>query len=95
MCAGPSLDKNIQELKKIQGRALIIVVDAALRAVMRAGIHPDLVCTVDPNPPERFFTDLDLCGLTWCCENASKPEIIRKYGERVYYFGYFEKAGIR
>lgn len=92
VCAGPSLDKNIQELKKIQGRALIIVVDAALRAVMRAGIHPDLVCTVDPNPPERFFTDLDLCGLTWCCENASKPEIIRKYGERVYYFGYFEKG---
>ena len=92
VCAGPSLDKNIQELKKIQGRALIIVVDAALRAVMRAGIHPDLVCTVDPNPPERFFTDLDLRGLTWCCENASKPEIIRKYGERVYYFGYFEKG---
>ena len=92
VCAGPSLDKNIQELKKIQGRALIIVVDAALRAVLRAGIHPDLVCTVDPNPPERFFTDLDLCGLTWCCENASKPEIIRKYGERVYYFGYFEKG---
>lgn len=92
VCAGPSLDKNIQELKKIQGKALIIVVDAALRAVMRAGIHPDLVCTVDPNPPERFFTDLDLCGLTWCCENASKPEIIRKYGERVYYFGYFEKG---
>ena len=92
VCAGPSLDKNIQELKKIQGRALIIVVDAALRAVMRAGIHPDLVCTVDPNPPERFFTDLDLSGLTWCCENASKPEIIRKYGERVYYFGYFEKG---
>ena len=92
VCAGPSLDKNIQELKKIQGRALIIVVDAALRAVLRAGIHPDLVCTVDPNPPERFFTDLDLCGLTWCCENASKPKIIRKYGERVYYFGYFEKG---
>ena len=92
VCAGPSLDKNIQELKKIQGKALIIVVDAALRAVMRAGIHPDLVCTVDPNPPERFFTDLDLRGLTWCCENASKPEIIQKYGERVYYFGYFEKG---
>lgn len=92
VCAGPSLDKNIQELKKIQGRALIIVVDAALRAVLRAGIHPDLVCTVDPNPPERFFTDLDLRGLTWCCENASKPEIIQKYGERVYYFGYFEKG---
>lgn len=92
VCAGPSLDKNIQELKKIQGKALIIVVDAALRAVLRAGIHPDLVCTVDPNPPERFFTDLDLRGLTWCCENASKPEIIRKYGERVYYFGYFEKG---
>lgn len=92
VCAGPSLDKNIKELKKVQGRALIIVVDAALRAVMREGIHPDLVCTVDPNPPERFFSNMDLTDVTWCCENASKPEIIRQYGRRVYYFGYFEKG---
>ena len=29
--AGPSLDKNISELKKAQGKAFIVVVDAALR----------------------------------------------------------------
>lgn len=92
VCAGPSLDKNIKELKKAQGKSLIIVVDAALRAVVREGIHPDLVCTVDPNPPERFFSDMDLTDVIWCCENASKPEIIRQYGRRVYYFGYFEKG---
>ena len=40
--AGPSLDKNISELKKAQGKAFIVVVDAALRTVLRAGVRPDL-----------------------------------------------------
>lgn len=46
--AGPSLDKNIHLLKEAKGKALIIVVDAAMRSVVRAGVQPDLVVSVDP-----------------------------------------------
>ena len=53
--AGPSLDKNVKELRKAQGKAFIIVVDAALRTVLQAGVQPDIVCTIDPESPERFF----------------------------------------
>ena len=49
--AGPSLDKNIRQLKQIQGKAFTIVVDAALRTALKAGIRPDLVCTVDARVP--------------------------------------------
>lgn len=91
VAAGPSLDKNIKELKRAEGKALIIVVDAALRAVIREGIKPDLVCTVDPNPPERFFTDMDLSDIIWCCEYAAKPSVIEQYGKQIYYFGFFER----
>lgn len=53
--AGPSLDKNVKELRKAQGKAFIIVVDAALRTVLQAGVQPDIVCTIDPESPERFL----------------------------------------
>jgi hypothetical protein len=90
--AGPSLDKNIKELKKAEGKALIIVVDAALRAVVKAGIHPDIVCTVDAKTPERFFTGMELSDMVWCCDCLTKPAILEQYGRRVYYFGFFEKS---
>jgi hypothetical protein len=89
--AGPSLDKNIKELKKAEGKALIIVVDAALRAVVKAGIHPDLVCTVDAKTPERFFTGMELRDIVWCCDSLTNPAILKQYGKRIYYFGVFEK----
>ena len=37
VAAGPSLNKNVQELKQAKGKALILVVDAALRAVVNTG----------------------------------------------------------
>ena len=67
--AGPSLDKNVHLLKKIQGKALIITVDASIRAVIQAGVRPDILCTIDPNSPERFFSDLDLTDIYWACNS--------------------------
>lgn len=55
VAAGPSLNKNVQELKRAKGKALILVVDAALRAVVNAGITPDLGITIDARVPERFL----------------------------------------
>ncbi len=87
--AGPSLDKNIHELKKAQGKAFIIVVDAALRSVIKAGIRPDMVYTVDYKAPDYFFQDIDLSGLIWMCERLSKPWIVEQADQKVFYSGYF------
>lgn len=89
--AGPSLDKNIQELKKVEGKALIIVVDAALRTVINAGIKPDIVCTVDPNVPERFFEHMDLSEVNWCCNNWSRVIEFEQRCKNIYYFGIFSR----
>jgi len=53
--AGPSLDKNILELKNAKGKAFIIAVDAALGALNKAGIVPDFAVTVDPNKHLELF----------------------------------------
>ena len=84
--AGPSLDKNIQEVKKAEDRAFIFVVDAALRTVIREGIRPDLVCTVDPKTPERFFETVGDQEFLWMASYWTNPLPIQKYGRKVFYY---------
>lgn len=47
VAAGPSLNKNIQELKKAKGRAFILAVDTAIKPLLDAGILPDMFAIVD------------------------------------------------
>lgn len=51
VAAGPSLNKNIQELKKAKGKALIIAVDTAIKPLLAAGIIPDMFTIVDGKKP--------------------------------------------
>lgn len=46
--AGPSLSKNIDQLKDLKGRAVIIAVDTSLKPLLKEGIEPDFICTGDP-----------------------------------------------
>ena len=89
--AGPSLDKNIHELKKAQGKAFIIAVDASIRTVLQAGVRPDLLCSIDPNSPERFFTGLDTKEIFWACNQLSNPTLLKKYAKHILYYGSFGK----
>lgn len=86
VAAGPSLDKNIKELKKAEGRAVLFVVDAALKSVIQEGIVPDFVCTADPKAPERFFETVGEREFLWCCCGWSNPFPIRTYGKKVFYY---------
>lgn len=47
VAAGPSLDKNVEELKAAKNRALIIAVDSSLRVLLKHDIMPDLVVSID------------------------------------------------
>ena len=50
VAAGPSLEKEIEHLRKMESRALIIAGGSAVNALLQAGIVPHLAATVDPNP---------------------------------------------
>lgn len=45
--AGPSLNKNVSLLKEVQGKGLIISVDTALKVLVKEGITPDFVVSLD------------------------------------------------
>ncbi len=53
--AGPSLDKNIDDLKLAKGKAFIIACDTALKPLISHGIIPDLFVVVDPKKPLELF----------------------------------------
>jgi len=57
VAAGPSLEKNVQVLKKMKGKALIIAVDTALRYLVSEGVYPDVAVAADPHKPLQLFQD--------------------------------------
>lgn len=55
VAAGPSLNKNVDELKKAKGKALIIAVDRSVSTLQKHGIEPDLLATVDAKKSPKFL----------------------------------------
>ena len=47
VAAGPSLNKNVDKLTEVQDRALIACTDRAVGALVKHGIRPHLIVTVD------------------------------------------------
>ncbi len=84
--AGPSLDKNISELKKAEGKAFIIAADTALKSVLNAGVTPDLVMTVDPHKPAYLFAHSKMIHLPMVvCPQSNKELWGIHYGKRFYF----------
>ena len=46
--AGPSLDRNVAQLRGLEGKVVIIAINQVVRGLRRAGVKPDIVVTVDP-----------------------------------------------
>ena len=57
VASGPSLDKNIEELKRAKGKSLIIAADSAIKALLAHDIIPDLYVTIDGNKMRAHFAD--------------------------------------
>lgn len=53
--AGPSLNKNVDVLKKIKGHALIMSSDRALNVLDAHGIEPDVVLSAEPVKDPSFL----------------------------------------
>ena len=84
--AGPSLDKNIEDIKLAVGKAFVIVVDTALKPVLKRGIVPDITITVDPHKPLTVI-DLELAtGIPIVACNDGNYRLIEKMKNKIFYF---------
>ncbi|MCF7958587.1 MAG: DUF115 domain-containing protein, partial [Phycisphaerae bacterium] len=58
--AGPSLQRNIDTLKAIRDNVVVIAVQTTLKPLLKKGIVPDFVTSLDYHEiSKRFFDDLD------------------------------------
>ena len=73
--AGPSLDKNIQLLKSNRENYFLIAVATALKPLLKNGIEPDVVFSIDPD--ELTISSFDFVagsGKAWLVYNAAVPK---------------------
>jgi hypothetical protein len=84
--AGPSLDKNIEDIKLANGNVFILAVDTALRPLLRHGIKPDLVITVDRKKDAMLFAHTDFENLPlMVCVTANRKIWSMHKGKRFYF----------
>lgn len=88
VAAGPSLDANLESLRRVVDRALLIAVDTALRPLLAAGISPHLVVAVDPQEVNgRHMMDLpDTSGTGLVAEGSIDTGALSGFRGRTFVF---------
>ncbi len=86
VAAGPSLDKNIEELKRAKGHCLIFAVDTAMKYLLAHDIMPDLGITIEPIKPMANYEDPRCFVVPHVFDCESNPEIVSKNTARKFIY---------
>ena len=81
--AGPSLNKNIDQLKKVGNKACILCLDTAYLILKEKGIRPHIVCTLDAGKKIEVFGDMEKWDIPLGVIANARPEIIEKTSSSV------------
>lgn len=86
--AGPSLDRNLPDLRQAADRALLIAVDTALRPLLAADIRPHIVVAVDPSEDNaRHLLGLPAVGdIHFVAEASLDPRVFASFAGRTFAF---------
>lgn len=85
--AGPSLNKNIKELKKAKNRAFIVAVDTAVKPLVNAGIIPDLYVVVDGLKPIELFDFEEARQIPMMPSITSARRVLDNHtGKKIFFF---------
>ncbi len=83
--AGPSLDKNIDDLKRAEGKAFILAVDSAARALENHHINYNAVTTGDAEKEYSVFEDDRTRTKPLIAEISSNYKIIENWKGRLFF----------
>mgnify|MGYP000861810637 CR=1 FL=1 len=85
VAAGPSVEKNIEYLKKAKGKAVIIAVDRILDYLLDNDIKPDFIVTLDPTKDVKYFSSRDDITIPLICYMEANNDILKKHkGEKIF-----------
>lgn len=87
VAAGPSLDLNIENLKKLQDKFKIFCVGSALRTLIKNDIIPYMICIIDcKKDVYRQFEGLENLNCPLCFLNTASKSAISNYNGPKYMF---------
>ncbi|GAX88903.1 motility associated factor glycosyltransferase family protein [Effusibacillus lacus] len=90
--AGPSLDKNIQLLREIDDKALIICAGSTIRSFAKHDILPHIVVTIDGGEVNaQHFRSLSIKDYHLFFSGSCHPEIPTNHKGPAWYFQNWEK----
>ncbi len=85
--AGPSLNKNIMDLKKAVGKACIIATDTAMKPLLNAGIYPNLFMIIDGLKPGLLFEHKELSKVPMVTMTGVSIEPMQYHkGKKFFYY---------
>jgi hypothetical protein len=91
--AGPSLEKNIDQLADLKDKAVIIGVDTSLRPLLNAGIEPHLICTGDPQEANwKHLRSTETTDAHLIAEPMTFPMSIEYFRDRLFIASYGDKV---
>lgn len=85
VAAGPSLDKNVEDLKKARGKAFLMAVDTSLNTVLEHGIIPDMTMSIDSRKPLNLFKKPEFENIPIALSMNSNKEVVKKNHARHFY----------
>ncbi|WP_026508108.1 motility associated factor glycosyltransferase family protein [Butyrivibrio sp. MC2013] len=87
VAAGPSLDENIEDLRKAWGKALIIAVDSAFRTLDSHGVDYNIGITIDPKKPFSIFEKELAKGKPLISGLSGNREAVAQWKGRLFFTG--------
>ncbi len=82
--AGPTLDRNIEILKKHRDKFILFTVGTAVKTLYANGIKPDFLCIIETYNSSKQITGLDLSDVYFITEPYSNP-VLRNYNYKKIY----------
>lgn len=86
--AGPSLNKNIDMLKKAKDKAFIIATDTALKPLINHGIIPDIGVTIDPSKPMILFDKEEIKDIPMALAAGANYQLLEQQRGKVFFMIY-------
>lgn len=84
--AGPSLAGSLAEISSLRKAVVLIAVDTAVRPLSLAGLDPDFVVTVDPQPVNRHYLEAYTGAARFLVDPTTSYLGLRRLSpERLYY----------
>ena len=84
---GPSLDKNIDQIKNFKGRALIVAPAQSALALTAAGVIPDIVVVADPNEMQYLLDGVPMDQVTALVLGVTcHPALYQQYAGKIITF---------